>query len=179
MLEEECDAGKVGCYGVATWNGLRVPPEENEHLGLARLVEIAAEARREAGLQGGHHFGVVQAPLNLAMTESLTAPTQPLGGKRVPLLDAAQALGIGVMCSASILQGRLTRGLPGWVGGVLGLEQDAHRALQFTRSAPGVTSALVGLGRTEHAEQTLALAKTEPASADDVRLLFEAAQRGK
>lgn len=176
MLEEECEAGRVGCYGVATWNGLRASPEEDEHLGLARLLELAAEARREAGLHGEHRFGAVQAPLNLAMTEALTAPTQPVGGKRLPLLEAAQALGVAVMCSASILQGRLSRGLPGFVGGVLGLDKDVLRALQFTRSCPGVTSALVGMGRPEHAEEDLALAKVEPAAPEDMRLLFEAAR---
>lgn len=175
MLEGQCDAGKVGCYGVATWNGLRVAPGEDEHLSLQRLLALAREAA------GGkeHRFAVVQAPLNLAMTEALKAPTQELDGKRVPLLEAARRLGVAVVCSASILQGRLARDLPGLVQGVLGLESDAHRALQFTRSGPGVTAALAGMGRPEHAEHNLQLARVEPAQEEELRMLFEAAGRAR
>jgi predicted aldo/keto reductase-like oxidoreductase len=111
------------------------------------------------------------------MPEALVAPTQSLGGRRVPLLDAASALGVAVVASASLLQGKLARGLPGFVQGAFGLDSDAHRALQFTRSSPGVTTALVGMGRAEHVEENLALARTPPARGEDLRLLFEAASR--
>jgi aryl-alcohol dehydrogenase-like predicted oxidoreductase len=173
MLEEACDEGRVGSYGVATWNGLRAPPEAEEHLSLERLLALAREAARGKAPR----FAVVQAPLNLGMTEALAVPTQALGGRRVPLLDAARALGLGVVASASLLQGRLAQRLPGLVEGVLGLGSDAHRALQFARSCPGVTVALVGMGRPEHARANLALAREAPAGADDVRMLFEAARR--
>jgi aryl-alcohol dehydrogenase-like predicted oxidoreductase len=175
MLEKECDEKRVGAYGVATWNGLRAPPEAPGHLSLERLVALAQEA---AGAEE-HHFGVVQAPLNLAMHEALTSPTQEVRGEAMPLLAAAKALGVRVVGSAALLQGRLTQRLPPFVGGVLGLDSDAARALQFARSAPGITTALVGMGRASHAEANLALAKEEPAPEEQVRLLFEAAGKAR
>lgn len=174
-LEKACDERRVGTYGVATWNGLRAHPRHQEHVSLERLAQLA----REAAGGAEPRFGVVQAPLNLAMTEAFTAPTQAVEGKAMPLLEAARRLGVAVVCSASLLQGRLTRNLPPFVQGVLGLESDAHRALQFPRSAPGVATALVGMGSAEHAEADLALARAEPASEEDVRMLFEAAGRAR
>ena len=46
------DQGKIGCYGVATWNGFRVAPDAREYVALADFVAIAA---REVG-KGAHHF---------------------------------------------------------------------------------------------------------------------------
>lgn len=174
MLEKACDQKRVGHYGVATWNGLRADPRDPGHLSLERLLELAGEA---AGDRQGHRFAVVQAPLNLAMTEALTAATQVVRGQPMPLLAAAQRLGVLAVTSASILQGRLSRGLPPWMEPILGQGSDAARALQFTRSAPGVTTALVGMGRPEHAEQNLALARAPPADEDALRMLFEAGHR--
>jgi aryl-alcohol dehydrogenase-like predicted oxidoreductase len=171
-LEEACDAGQVGCYGVATWNGLRADAKQPEHIGLERLVALAKEA-------GGakHRFAVVQLPLNLAMTEALLQPTQEVRGAALPALDAARELGIAVVGSASLLQGRLSRGLPPFVDAVLQQGDDARNALQFARSCPGVTASLVGMGRAAHAEADLALARSPPASGEDVRRLLEAARR--
>lgn len=169
MLERACDAGKVGRYGVATWNGLRVPPAAPEHLSLERLVSLAREA---AGSKEAR-FGIVQAPLNLAMPEALAAPTQVVQGKALPLLEAAQRFGVAVMASASLLQGRLTRGLSPGIQAALGLPGDSARALQFARSCPGITTALVGMGRIEHVEQNLALAQVPTASPDQMRALVE------
>jgi aryl-alcohol dehydrogenase-like predicted oxidoreductase len=42
------------------------------------------------------------------------------------------------------------------------VDTDAQRALQFARSTPGITCALVGMKTTAHAEENAALAKIEP-----------------
>lgn len=153
LLEEMASQGKIGVYGVATWNGLRVGPEDPGHISLGELVDLA---KRVAG--PGHRFRAVQVPLNLAMPEAAFAPTQEAGGERATLLEAARKLGIAVFCSASILQGRLAGGLPPDLAALLpGLGSDAQRALQFVRSLPGVTAALVGMGREGHVEHNLAL----------------------
>ena len=108
-------------------------------LDLARLAEIAAE---EAG--AGHHFRFVQLPFNLGMVEALEA-------KPESVLDAAGRLGITVVASASLLQARLTRELPEAIGERLpGLRTDAQRAIQFTRSTPGITVALAGMSQAAH-----------------------------
>lgn len=153
VLEEAVGRGEVGVYGTATWNGYRVRPGRKEWLSLETLVHTAREVAGDA-----HHFKVVQLPFNLAQPEALVAPTQTLGRTPVTLLAAARELGVTVMCSASLMQGRLSRGLPpqthvAWPG----LDTDAQRALQVARSAPGITTALVGMGRAAHVRENLAL----------------------
>ena len=44
------------------------------------------------------------------------------------------------------------------------LATDAQTAIQFVRSTPGVTTALVGMSSVEHVEENLALVRVEPAS---------------
>jgi aryl-alcohol dehydrogenase-like predicted oxidoreductase len=169
-LERAVAAGRVGRYGVATWNGFRRPPDARDHLSLAELVR---EAEAVAG--PGHHFKVIQLPYNLAMPEAHAAATQLLAGERLTILEAAARLGIGVVASASILQGQLSRRLPQALADALpGLDTPAQRALQFVRSTPGVTTALVGMSRREHVEENLALARVAPAPAG-VAALFRPA----
>lgn len=172
MLEEEIAVGRLARYGLATWSGLRAAAGAREHLALE---EIAAIARDVGGSR--HGFRAVQLPLNLAMTEALTARNQTLasrGAELVPLLEAASELGISVFASASILQGRLASGLPAMLGEVFpGFDTDVQRALQFTRSTPGITTALVGMKRRRHVEENLALAARPPASLEDLLRLFE------
>jgi aryl-alcohol dehydrogenase-like predicted oxidoreductase len=88
-------------------------------------------------------------------------------------LEAAQAQGIAVFTSASILQARLARNLPSLVAETIpGLSTDAQRALQFARSTPGVTAALVGMKRKEHVEENLKVAAVPPVSKETLKSLF-------
>jgi aryl-alcohol dehydrogenase-like predicted oxidoreductase len=167
QLETEVAAGRIGRYGVATWNGFRRPPEARDHLSLAELVR---EAEGVAG--AGHHFKVIQLPYNLAMPEAYATPTQVVAGERLTPFAAAARLGVAVVASASILQGQLSRRLPQTLADTLpGLTSSAQRALQFVRSTPGVTSALVGMSRRAHVEENLAVARTDP-SPEGVDALF-------
>ncbi|MFZ1375264.1 MAG: aldo/keto reductase [Geothrix sp.] len=145
-------AGKIRAYGVATWNGFRVPPGQEGHLSLAGLLGAAVDA-------GGrdHHFRWIQLPLNLAMPEAYLAPTQPMGGTAMTPLAAAQAAGLSVQTSASIMQARILRQLPDGFAEALGLQTPAQAALQFTRSCPGVTTALCGMGRAVHVAENVAV----------------------
>ena len=155
LLEEHVGSGDIGCYGCATWNGLRTAPDARGHLDLSELVSIARDV-------GGddHHFRVVQLPVNLAMSEAVRVPTQRLGGTRVvPLLVAAEELGLSIVASATLMQSRLTMGLPPAVRDSFpALSTDAQRAIAFVRSLPGVTSALVGMRSVEHLRDNLAAA---------------------
>lgn len=157
----------IGRFGVATWNALRTPPGGTEHLDLEELEAIAARAGSRASV------AAVQLPFNLAMPEALVRPTQALQDVVVPLTVAARRCGAAVFVSASILQGRLSRSLPREIHDAFpGLATDAQRALQFARSAPGVTTALVGMARLEHVRENLALAEIPPAPVSVYRQLF-------
>ncbi len=167
-LEGEVASGRIGSYGTATWNGYRVAPEDPGALSLEALVATAREVAGDA-----HHFRVVQLPFNLGMSEALAHETQTLKGEALPLLAVAQRLGVTVMTSASILQGRLSRGLPAEMQAALpGLASDAQRAIQFVRSAPGVTTALVGMAQAAHVEQNLGLLGVPPLPAASIAALF-------
>jgi aryl-alcohol dehydrogenase-like predicted oxidoreductase len=168
LLEKKRAQGKLQFYGVATWNGFRVRSEQQDYHALENMVELAAEVGGES-----HGFRFVQLPFNLAMPEALTLSNQMIGGEQVSLLEAAQALDITVVSSASIFQGRVAQGLPETVRGPLGsLATDAQTAIQLVRSAPGVTTALVGMSQPAHVEENLALIAVEPASHEQFAQLF-------
>jgi aryl-alcohol dehydrogenase-like predicted oxidoreductase len=167
FLESAEVRGKIGAYGLATWNGFRENPSSKSYLSLAEIVGIAREVAGET-----HHFKFVQLPVNLAMPEALTKANQVVQGKTLAMVQAARPLGITLVASAALLQGQLTRKLPARVTQALGLENDAARALQFVRSVPGVTTALVGMSNARHVEMNLALLGVEPAPRDQFLTLF-------
>jgi aryl-alcohol dehydrogenase-like predicted oxidoreductase len=122
-LEENRKQGKLAHYGVATWNGFRVPRNSGGHHSLTRMVELAREV---GGEQHGFHF--IQLPFNIAMPEGAN------------VVDETQQLGVTVMTSASLMQGRIP----------------PQTAIEFARSNPGITTALIGMSRVEHVEENLA-----------------------
>ena len=127
-LEQNRSGGKLQYYGVATWNGFRAAANSGEHHSLARMVELA----RETG-GADHGFRFIQLPFNLAMPEA------------ADVADEAASLGVTVIASASLLQGRVAA------------QVGAREAIEFVRSTPGITTALVGMSRVEHVEENLAL----------------------
>jgi aryl-alcohol dehydrogenase-like predicted oxidoreductase len=125
-------------------------------------VRLAAEA-------GGadHHFRYIQLPFNLQMAEAYT------GG----ILQVAEEHGLTVVASASLLQAQLARELPQELASLLpGLATDAQRAIQFTRSTPGITVALVGMSRVAHVEENLRLALVPPLTPENYRAFHEPAK---
>jgi len=112
------------------------------------LAAIESVAREIAG--DAHHFRYVQLPVNLGMTEALTLQNQDVEGKLTTIVESADTLGIQIIASASLLQGRMAKRLPPFIATAIGLEDDAQRALQFVRSLPGMTAALVGMKNVEH-----------------------------
>jgi aryl-alcohol dehydrogenase-like predicted oxidoreductase len=122
-LEQNRREGKLAYYGVATWNGFRVPAQSREHHSLARMVDLAREVGGD-----NHGFRFIQLPFNVAMPEGIS------------VIEEAQPLGITVITSASLLQGRI----------------DPQTAIRFVLSTPGITTALIGMSRVEHVEENLA-----------------------
>jgi aryl-alcohol dehydrogenase-like predicted oxidoreductase len=154
LLEERCERGEIGVYGCATWNGFRSAPDARGHLELADLVELAHEVAGDA-----HHFRVVQLPVNLAFTEAVRAQTQTVKGRSMTLLEAAAALGVSVVASATLLQGKLAANLPAQLHDAIpGHATDAQRAIAFVRSLPVISAALVGMKQIEHLEENLGAA---------------------
>ncbi|MEZ0368514.1 MAG: aldo/keto reductase, partial [Candidatus Sericytochromatia bacterium] len=151
FLEQAVAEGLIRAYGVASWNGFRAAAE-----GKHTLNEVLACAKAAGGPD--HHFRAIQLPLNLAMTEAWLFQNHVYHGKVATVLEVALAENITVFTSGSIQQGQLAKNLPAWVQDAIpDLASDAQRALQFTRSVPGVTTALVGMGRPEHVEENLGL----------------------
>jgi predicted aldo/keto reductase-like oxidoreductase len=97
------------------------------------------------------------------MMEADTYRNQSLRGQLVTILEAAKALGLYVFSSSSIGMGGIDRSL---------IERElirhlpdlnhASAALQFTRSTPGLGTALVGMKRKEHLEDALRISITPP-----------------
>jgi len=167
-LEQSRAQGQLKFYGVATWNGFRVATEDDGYHSLSRMVAIAQEVGGEA-----HGFRFIQLPFNLAMPEALTLRNQMVDGGEMSTLEAAAELGVTVMSSASIFQGRVAHSLPDDLREALGsLATDAQSAIQFVRSAPGVTTALVGMSRPEHVEENLKLVDVEPLRPEEFMTLF-------
>jgi len=130
LLESNRELGKLKTYGVATWNGFRT----GNHHSLVRMIELAREIAGEE-----HGFRFIQLPFNLAMPEATTNANETLDGEQITVVDAAQRLDVTVVASASLLQGRI----------------DPQTAIEFARSNPGITTALIGMSRVEHVEENL------------------------
>lgn len=142
-LEENRRQGKLQFYGVATWNGFRQPTRVRTHHSLGRMIEIAREVGGE-----NHGFRFIQLPVNLAMQEAIALVNETIDGEPLTVVAAAARLGVTVIASGSMMQGRLA--------------MNAQTAIQSVRSAPGITTALVGMGQVEHVDENLHLVSVEP-----------------
>jgi aryl-alcohol dehydrogenase-like predicted oxidoreductase len=134
-LEQNRKDGKLRFYGVATWNGFRATPDSGAHHSLVRMIELAREVGGEA-----HGFRFIQLPFNLAMPEAVEVANETIDGEAMSVVEAAKRLGVTVVASASLLQGRIP-------------PQDA---IQFANDTPGITTALIGMSKVEHVEENLA-----------------------
>ena len=173
FLEATAAKGKIQFYGMATWNGFRQEASARDALQLAEIVSIAREIAGDK-----HHFRFVQLPFNLGMTEALTLGNQSVEGKTLTIMEAASELDVTLIASASLLQGQVASNLPSFVADALGLDSDAERALQFVRSAPGITTALVGMSRVQHVAANTRLVSVPPATLDQFSNLFSRGQAG-
>jgi aryl-alcohol dehydrogenase-like predicted oxidoreductase len=167
MLEKQVKAGRIRYYGLATWGGFRVADGARDHLNLFDVVRTAHDAGGEP-----HHFRFLQLPFNLAMPEAYGLANQNFGKERMSLLSAASRLGVVVMGSATLYQGQLAHGLPELVSRILGLKGDAENAIQFSRSAPRLTTALIGMGHAVHVAANLKPALVPPTPVDQWNKLF-------
>jgi predicted aldo/keto reductase-like oxidoreductase len=129
------------------------------------LAAIAALARDVGGAD--HHFRFVQLPFNLAMVEAYRNSSENV-------LELAGREGITIVASAALWQGRVLEQMPDAVAELLpGLASDAQRAIQFTRSTPGITVALAGMSDREHVKDNLGVAAVLPATHEQYLRFYE------
>ena len=170
-LEERAAAGDIRHYGVATWDAFRVPADHDQHLALSEVVDRARAAAEAAG-NSATHFRAVQLPFNVYMADAFTVPSQEDPNGPHSVLQFAAESGLDVFTSASIMQGRLAEEMPAEVEAKLAGETRAHRAINFARSAPGVTCSLVGMGSPEHVAENVAAGTFEPLGAEAFDAVF-------
>jgi aryl-alcohol dehydrogenase-like predicted oxidoreductase len=166
-LEDAVKAGKIRWYGVASWNAFRVAPGERGYMPLEAVMAAAFEAGSQ-----GHHLRFIQLPFNLAMPQAWSANNQKFQDEQVAALEFAHRFGLAAIGSATLAQGQLTENLPEFVTKRLGMKSATENAIQFARSAPGIVTALVGMGRPEHVRADLAVAAHPPTELEQWRLLF-------
>lgn len=162
-LESLVGEGKIRSYGCATWSGLRSPTTEKVRIDLEGLVEIARTVGGD-----GHHFRAVQIPFNLAMPEAMVARTQLVKGENLPAFQAAERLGIPVICSAPLMQSQLLRKLPAKVTDAFpGYDSAAACLLAFVINTPGVTAAMCGMKQLSHVDANWEVALKHRMSVSD------------
>jgi aryl-alcohol dehydrogenase-like predicted oxidoreductase len=169
VMEETVKQGKIRHYGVATWHGLRLREDDRDYISLANLLAIARAAGGEQ-----HHFRFLQMPFNLGMTEAFARANQLLDGEPMSTIKLAARAGLAVVGSATLHQGQLIRGLPEFVRTGLGMASDADNAIQFSRSAPGLATSLVGMSSKEHVLANLQPAFHPPTPPEQWAKLFGA-----
>lgn len=177
LLERRRAAGDIGCYGLATWQAFRVSPDHDQFLSLPALLDLASAAAESAGFDD-HGLRVIQLPFNIQMADAFTEQSQPapVGREtddRVSILEYAHEAGLHVVTSASLGQGALARSVPPAIGAELAGDTPAQRALNFARSAPGVTSSLVGMASTDHVAENVAAGTFDPLGASAFDAVFE------
>lgn len=161
-LERAVQEGRIGAYGLATWNGFREESVSQTALSLEKCI-LAAERAADAVGHESHSLKAIQLPLNLAMPEAALLKTQKFGATMYPAIDAAKALGLSVAVSVPLFQSRLCHGLPEFL-----LEKfpkdlsQAHCALAFATGFDSVDAAMVGMKQSEHVNHNLEFLKRAP-----------------
>ncbi len=158
-LEKLASEHLIRWYGVATWEGFTTP----EQLSLERIIDLARYVGGE-----DHRFRFIQLPFNLGMIDAYHQRDE----QGISVLKLAARAGITVIGSASLHQGQLTN-LPDVIRiRIPGLKRDAARAIQFTRSTPGISIALAGMSSAEHVRENLEVAGVSPMSTPDYEKLY-------
>lgn len=171
-LEQRRALGDIGGYGVATWEAFRIPPDNEASLDLAEVLARAEAAAATVGV-AEHGLRAIQLPFNVRMADAFTVKSHTHGDERVSALEFANREGISAFASASLGQGALATDLPAEIAAELAGETTAQRALNFARSAPAVTTTLVGMSRPEHVRENVAAGTFDPLGASAFDAVFE------
>lgn len=159
FYESQRKEGKIRFYGMATWECFRVEKDNPQFLELVDVLSLANEV-------GGkeHGFRFIQLPYNMYLDQALMIKNQTGNGKTDTILQIAKKNGIGVFTSVPLMQGKL---LSQGVMPEFGNLKPSMRALQFTRSTPGVLAPIVGHKSSEHVQENLEILKIPPIEEPD------------
>ncbi|MGI0076460.1 MAG: aldo/keto reductase [Nitrosopumilaceae archaeon] len=154
FYESKRKEGKIRFYGMATWECFRVQPDNPNFLELSEVMALANEV-------GGaeHGFRFIQLPFNMYLDQALIIKNQSFDGTLDSILQAAKSYGIGVFTSVPLMQAKLLS--PGVMPEFDDLKPSL-RALQFTRSTPGVLAPLIGHKLEQHVNENLEIMKIPP-----------------
>ena len=174
VLEKAVLEGKIGAYGMATWDAFRDEETAQTYVSLEKCVETARAAAKLAGFDRSH-FAAVQLPLNLAAPEAALLPNQTVGGKKLPAINAARELGLSVALSIPLFQSRLCHDLPDFILKAFPESySQAFCALSFVTSFPAVDAAMVGMKDQEHVAHNLAYLKEKKLTRPELEKVCDA-----
>ncbi|MFB6259480.1 MAG: aldo/keto reductase [Thiohalorhabdaceae bacterium] len=175
VLEMAIQAGKLRCYGLATWKSCRVPTNDAMFQSLTSQV---ATAEKAAGDPQSHHMRLVTMPYNVNMLEGFTRFNQATGqGNVASTVQAAYQLGLYFIGTHTLMGGQLLEEQPPILRQTMGdLRTNAQRAMQFSRSTPGVGTAMVAMADKAHVNEALELGKTDPLPRKTFLKMFEQAE---
>ena len=155
LYEQKRAEGRIRHYGMATWESFRAERGSPLHLSLNEVLDLA---RRAGG--DGHGFAFIQLPFNMHYDQALLRRNHASAdGTPATVLQVAESQNVGVFTSVPFMQGRLLQ--PGAMPEFGDLPANL-RALQFLRSAPGVTAPLVGQKSPEHLRENLKIMGIPP-----------------
>lgn len=165
MYEQKRKQGRIRYYGMATWESFRSEPGEAMHFPLDTALDIATRA-------GGddHGFRFIQLPFNMYYDQALLRKNHAINGSPASVLESARHHGMGVFSSVPFMQGRL---LQSCIMPEFGDLPANLRALQFLRSAPGITAPLVGHKAPEHVRENLKIMGIRALDGDEFAILLK------
>ncbi|WP_297455487.1 aldo/keto reductase [Persephonella sp.] len=163
LLEGKVQEGKLRFYGLATWNGFRVPENHRQYLNLYEIYQLAKEVGGES-----HHFRSIQLPYNLAMLEAYNLKNQEINGEKLSTLEAAEKLGIYTYISAPTMQGRLIRPVAPEILERFKVKKYSHIPIQFVRSTKGVGTTLIGMSKKQHLLENLEIEDIQPLPPEEI-----------
>ena len=165
FLEDKVAEGQIRYYGLALWDAINAELSSPALIPLSKALECANLAAGGAR----HHFRILEMPLNVNDASALRRRNQLVQGRWNPALRFAAEHDLFVLASASLARaGALGERSRSRLPTVPNTEDEYVRALQFTRSAPGVGSALVGMRRVEHVRSALKLSIVPRERGEDI-----------
>lgn len=139
-LEEQVKAGRIGGYGVATWDGF-----DAGVFNVPGLLDTA----RTAAWGDAHHLHAIQLPVSMVSIGAMSAALNGDG----PIGDAAKAE-LQVFASSPLHGGDLPEMVTPELAALVGDDlTGAQAALAVVASTPGVSRVLLSASTTEHWKQ--------------------------